>query len=73
VLFGPDGNIVVADCDGRRLCVFSPDGRTLLETLHSDGTQYGKLKSPKALAVAGPYLFVLGKEVVYLLRYEFTD
>ena len=59
VSFGAGGEIIVADCRNHRICVFSPDGDTLIKTWGSIGDAAGQFKFPTALAVSGSSLFVL--------------
>ena len=37
----PSGEVIVADCNANRVCVFSADGRTLLRTWGREGTTDG--------------------------------
>lgn len=58
VEFAPNGDILVADNSNHRICVFSPDGSTLLRSFSSrmDGSQ---LRSPTALVMSHAKLWVL--------------
>ena len=56
---GAGDEVIVADVGGHRICVFSPDGDTLIKTWGSVGTAAGQFQQPKALAVAGSYLYVM--------------
>jgi WD40 repeat protein len=53
------GQILVTDGPANRLCLFSPDGDTLVSTIGSEGTADGQFKFPTALAVHGSRVFVL--------------
>jgi DNA-binding beta-propeller fold protein YncE len=59
VSFGAGGEIIVADSGNHRICVFSPDGDTLIRTWGSYGTAAGQFEYPRALAVSGLYLYVM--------------
>lgn len=59
VEFAANGDILVVDCSNCRVCVFSPDGSTLLRAFGTPGEAPGKLKRPNALSVHGDKLFVL--------------
>jgi DNA-binding beta-propeller fold protein YncE len=59
VAFGADGNIVTADYKNHRICVFSPDEGTLLNTWGTQDTLFGKFNLPHALAVSGSFLYVM--------------
>lgn len=64
-----NGDIIVADCDVHRLCVFSPDGSTLL---HMVGQDIAPLNLPTALALhpLTGALFVLNNEGRRVLVFE---
>ena len=51
--------IIVAGSGNDRICVFSPDGDTLIKTWGSRGTAAGQFIFPGALAVSGSYLYVM--------------
>ena len=53
VSFGAGGEIIVADCDNSCICVFSPDGDTLIKAWGSKGAAAGQFEYPTALAVFG--------------------
>ena len=59
VSFGAGGEIIVADSGNHRICVFSPDGDTLVKTTGSYGTAAGQFECPLVLAVSGWYLYVM--------------
>ncbi len=59
VSFSACGEIIVADCDNHCICVFSPDGDTLIKTWGSQGTAAGQFYFPAALAISGSYLYVM--------------
>jgi DNA-binding beta-propeller fold protein YncE len=59
VSFGAGDEIIVADSGNNRICVFSPDGDTLIKTWGSYGTAAGQFEYPIALAVSGSYLYVM--------------
>ena len=59
VEIAPSGEVIVADINAHRVCVFSADGRTLLRTWGTKGTADGQFKEPTALALVGNKLFVL--------------
>lgn len=56
--FSCDGDILVADRYNNRVCVFSPDGLTLLRSFGCKGDAPGKFQCPSTLAVHGSQLFV---------------
>ena len=68
VTFGAGGDIIVADCDNHRICVFSPDGDTLMKTWGSEGTEDCQFHSPQALAVSGTYLYVMDRTRVQVFE-----
>lgn len=55
--FASNGDILVAD--HHRICVFSPDGSTLLRAFGSEGDITGHFKCPTALAMHGDKLYVI--------------
>lgn len=57
--FSSNGDILVADCNKNRVCVFSPDGSTLLRAFGMTGDEGEQLKEPIALAMHDQYLYVL--------------
>ncbi len=57
--FGPNGELLVADYDNHRVCVFRADGDTLLRTWGTRGTADGQFKYPTALALVDTKLLVL--------------
>lgn len=59
VEFTPGGTILVADRDQHRICVFSPDGSTLLRCFGGEGDAVGKFVYPEALAVHGDKVFAV--------------
>ena len=59
VSFSASGKIIVADTGKTRICVFSPDGDSIIKAWGSEGTAAGQFELPKALAVSGSYLFVM--------------
>lgn len=61
VAFGAGGEIIVAGYDERphHISVFSPIGGNLLKTWGAAGGAAGQFQNPNALAVCGPYLYVL--------------
>ena len=61
VSFGVDGEILVTDGRNNRICVFSSSGDKLLTTWRSRATSDFQFQSPTALAVSGPYLYVLSR------------
>lgn len=61
--FATNGDIVVADYGKHCICVFSPDGSTLLRSFGSQGSEApGRFNNPTALAVLGNQLYVLDRE-----------
>jgi DNA-binding beta-propeller fold protein YncE len=68
VSFGADGEIIVADIGNSRICVFSPDGDSIIKAWGSEGTAAGQFELPKALAVSGSYLYVLDKTRVQVFE-----
>lgn len=58
--FTSSGDLLVADCNNHRICVFSPDGSTLLRSFGSRDDEPGQLKYPIALAMHNDALYVLG-------------
>jgi hypothetical protein len=59
VQFAPSGELLAADCNNHRVCVFSADGDTLLRTWGTSGSADGQFKYPTALALVDSKLFVL--------------
>lgn len=57
--FAPNGDILVADSRNSRVCVFSPDGSTLLRAFGAEGDAAGQFKSPRGLAVHESQLYVI--------------
>lgn len=57
--FAPNGDILVADTDKQRICVFSPDGSTLLRKFGSQGEGPGLFRDPVSLAIHDGKLYVL--------------
>lgn len=55
----PNGDIVVVDTHNHRVCVFSPEGSTLIRSYGTEGTSIGEFEYPIALAWRGDTLFVL--------------
>jgi DNA-binding beta-propeller fold protein YncE len=68
VSLGAGGEIIVADSRNHRICVFSPNGDTLINTWGSRGTADGQFEYPDALAVSGSYLFVMDKSRVQVFE-----
>jgi DNA-binding beta-propeller fold protein YncE len=68
VSFGTGGEIIVADSTNHRICVFSPDGDTLIKTWGSYRTAVRQFDFPKALAVSGSYLYVMDKTRVQVFQ-----
>ena len=68
VSFDAGDEIIVADSGNNRICVFSPDGDTLIKTWGSQGTAAGTFEYPRALAVSGSYLYVLDKTRVQVFE-----
>jgi DNA-binding beta-propeller fold protein YncE len=68
VSFGAGGEIIVADSDNHRICVFSPDGDTLIKTWGSQGSAACEFDYPTALAVSGSYLYVMDKTRVQVFE-----
>ncbi len=66
--FGAGGEIIVADSNTDRICVFSPDGDTLIKTWRSQGTAAGQFEYPQTLAVSGPYLYVMDNKRVHVFE-----
>ncbi len=60
VCFGGSAEILVADCNHHRICMFSPDGDTLVKMWGSQGSSgIALFEHPKALAVVGACLYIL--------------
>jgi DNA-binding beta-propeller fold protein YncE len=59
VQFALNGELIVADFDNQRVCVFSADGDTLLRTWGTLGSADGQFHDPTALALVDSKLFVL--------------
>ncbi len=59
VLFAPNGELLVADYNNHRVCVFSADGDTLLRTWGTRGSADGQFEYPTALSLVNSKLFVL--------------
>ncbi len=59
VAFSVTGEIVVSDCAGHRVCVFSPESGELVRSFGAKGTGDGQFDGPAALAAAGKHLYVL--------------
>jgi WD40 repeat protein len=57
--FMPNGELLVADYNNHRICVFSADGDALLRTWGSNGSGDGQFQRPTGLALVGSSLFVL--------------
>ena len=55
------GEIIVADVNSHRVAVFSPDGKSLVRSWGSKGTEDGEFRYPTALAVAGSRLYVMDR------------
>jgi hypothetical protein len=68
ISFGAGDEIIAADCNNHRSCVFSPDGDTLIKTWGSQGTAAGQFQYPKALAVSGLYLYVMDNTCVQVFE-----
>ena len=68
VSFGAGGEIIVADWGSHRICLFSPDGGTLIKTWGSRGTAAGEIYYPSALVVSGSYLYVMDKTRVQVFE-----
>ncbi len=62
VAYGAGGEIIVADCSNHRVCVFSPDGDTLIRSLDI------RFSFPTSLAVAGTTLYVLDEHGIFLVE-----
>lgn len=60
--FAPNGNLLVADRDNHRICVFAPDGFTLLRCFGGDGATAGQFRYPTALALHASQLYVLDRD-----------
>lgn len=63
--FAPNGDVLVADRNNRRIAVFSPDGSALLRSF---GNTSGQLGCPTKVAVHGGQLFVLDVDHVHVYR-----
>jgi hypothetical protein len=63
VQFAPNGELLLADCNSHRVCVFSADNDTLLRTWGTQGSADGQYeyRYPTALALADSKLFVLDR------------
>ncbi len=60
VQFAPNGELIVADFNNHRVCVFSANGDTLLRTWGTrDSYVLGQFEYPTALALVDSKLFVL--------------
>lgn len=59
VELAPNGDILVADWDHNRICVFRSDGSSLLRSIGSEGEEPGQFSWPIALALHRGYLYVL--------------
>ncbi len=59
VQFAPNGELLVADCDNHRVCVFNADDDTLLRTWGTHSFADGQFVFPTALALVDFKLFVL--------------
>ncbi len=59
VQFAPNGELLVADHNNHRVCVFSADGDTLLRTWGTRGCADGQFEKPAALELVDSKLFVL--------------
>jgi hypothetical protein len=59
VQFALNGELLVGDSGNHRVCVFSPDGYTLLRAWGTHGRADGQFMRPTALALADSKLFVL--------------
>lgn len=57
--FAPNGDILVADHDHDRVCMFSSDGSTLIRTFGSEGAGPGEFIYPIGLALHSGLLYVL--------------
>lgn len=62
VAFPANGDLLVSDYGNCRICVFSPDGYTLLRAFGSPGDAPGEFSGPAALALHGDKLFVLDED-----------
>jgi hypothetical protein len=62
VQFAPNGELLVADYNNHRVCVFSADGDTLLRTWGIPGTAVGQFQSLTAFALVDSKLFVLDRD-----------
>lgn len=56
--FGPSGDILVANWENHRICVFSPDGSSFLQTFGTFGKAPGQFKNPRSLAMHSGQLYV---------------
>ena len=54
-----NGDVIVADYDSHRVCVFLFDGGAMSKTWGKEGTADGECKNPTALALVGERLYVL--------------
>jgi tripartite motif-containing protein 71 len=68
VSFGAGGEIVVAESRNHRICVFSPDGDTLIKTWGSEGNAASQFEYPQALAVSGSHLYVMDDKRVQVFE-----
>ena len=59
--FTAAGEIILADYNNNRVCVFSADGSELLRAWGSSGTGNGEFNCPTALSVRGSRLYVLDR------------
>ena len=59
ISFGTGSEIIVADYGNHRICVFSPDGDTLIKAWGLPGDAAGQFELPTALAISGSYLYVM--------------
>ena len=57
--FADDGDVIVSDSSSHRICVYFPDGNTLLRQWGGEGDADGMLTSPIALAMCRGQLHVL--------------
>jgi DNA-binding beta-propeller fold protein YncE len=70
VQFAPNGELLVADSQNHRVCVFSADGDTLLRTLGTQCFADGQYEYPTALALADSKLFVLYRDIARVQVFE---
>lgn len=67
IAYTTSGDLVMCDSAGGRIMEFSGDGEKRLHTWGGEGRRDGLFLSPKAIAIAGPFLYVadLGRVQVF--------